>query len=92
MKQAEHDKLVAALREQHEDEIKKLRSDNDMLIEQVTKNNKRFLDNGANHASRHTQLAICKGFVDLIQELYLRGAKQMEREQEAAEAEAPSGQ
>jgi hypothetical protein len=93
MKQAEHDKIVAVLREQHEEEIKKLRSDNDVLIKQVAKNNERLFNDGANHASRHTQIAICKGFVDLIQELYLRGAKQMEREQEAASAEdAPSGQ
>jgi hypothetical protein len=92
MKQAEHDKVVTALCEKHEEEINKLKSHSDGLVNQIA--TKAFND-GFNNGSRHAQIAIYKGFVDLIQELYVRGAKQIERErtegegaESAAEAEA----
>lgn len=85
MKQAEHDKVVTALCEKHEEEINKLKSESDGLVNQIA--TKAFND-GFNNGSRHAQIAICKGFVDLIQELYVRGAKQMERERAEAESAA----
>lgn len=85
MKQAEHDKIVTDLCEKHKEEIKKLKSDSDGLVNQIA--TKAFND-GFNNGSRHAQIAICKGFVDLIQELYVRGAKQMERERAEAESAA----
>lgn len=82
MKQAEHDKVVTALCEKHEEEIKKLKLDSDGLVNQIA--TKAFND-GFNNGSKHAQIAIYKGFVDLIQELYIRGARQMERESEGSE-------
>ena len=66
----------------HEEEIKKLKLDSDGLVNQIA--TKAFND-GFNNGSKHAQIAIYKGFVDLIQELYIRGARQMERESEGSE-------
>jgi hypothetical protein len=63
MKQAEHDKVVTDLCEKHKEEIKKLKSDSDGLVNKIAM--KAFND-GFNNGSRHAQIAICKGFVDLI--------------------------
>ena len=87
MKQAEHDKVVTALCEKHEEQINKLKSDSDGLVNRIA--TKAFND-GFNNGSRHARIAIYKGFVDLIQELYVRGAKQIERER--AEAESAAGE
>ncbi len=89
MKQADHDKVVTALCEKHEEEINKLKSDSDGLVNQIA--TKAFND-GFNNGSRHAQIAICKGFVDLIQELYVRGAKQIEKERTEAESAAEGAQ
>lgn len=89
MKQAEHDKVVTALCEKHEEEINKLKSLCDGLVNQIA--TKAFND-GFNNSSRHAQIAICKGFVDLIQELYVRGAKQIENAQKVKEPRVPPRQ
>ena len=49
MKQAEHDKVVTALCEKHEEEINKLKSDSDGLINQIVT---KAFNNGSRHAQK----------------------------------------
>ena len=58
MKQAEHDKVVTALCEKHEEEINKLKSDSCGLVNQIVT---KTFNNGSRHAQKVKEPRVRRG-------------------------------
>ena len=68
---------IQELKARHAEEIEKMKKEHDELL---SASNQEVFSKACRHTCQHTQTAIVKGFAQLLHELYVRGAKQMEEE------------